>query len=243
QWFLKQAERWAAVSSDLLVADSGIMQQYIREKYNRVADYIPYGAIAFDQPDAGALQHFDLRPFTYNMLVARMEPENNIETIIRGCLAAECRYPLVIIGDHHTRFGRYLTSCYKNEKIIFYGALYDLETLNQLRYHAHVYFHGHSVGGTNPSLLEAMASQALIVAHDNGFNRAVLGNDAYYFREGDHIAALLDSELSRRESAVMIKNNLGKIRTKYSWEHIADRLETSFRQVAGTFAISSTVSQ
>jgi len=239
QWFLQKAEKWAATSSDLLIADSGIMQQYILEKYNCVADYIPYGAIPFNSPDASVLKNFDLTPYAYNMLVARIEPENNIEAIIRGCIASESDHPLVIIGNHQTRFGRYLTNKYQNGKIIFYGGLYDLETLNQLRYHAHIYFHGHSVGGTNPSLLEAMASQAMIIAHDNGFNRAVLGNDAYYFRESSHITALLDCGLTRKEDAVMIKNNLEKIRTRYSWEHIADQLENCFYFLS-RFPISGT---
>jgi glycosyltransferase involved in cell wall biosynthesis len=108
--------------------------------------------------------------------------------------------------------------------------VYDLEILNQLRYHSRFYFHGHSVGGTNPSLLEAMASQSLVVAHDNVFNRAVLENDAYYFRNSNDIAALLNAGPSRMGEALKINNNLEKIRTRFSWEHIANQLETVFIQ-------------
>lgn len=228
QWFLKHAEKWAALYSDSLVADSGTMQEYIREKYKRHADYIPYGATVFDKPDEAVLQKFDLAKHSYNMLVARIEPENNIETIIRGYLASNSHSPLLIIGNHQNKFGRYLTSKYIDERIIFYGAVFDLETLNQLRYHSRFYFHGHSVGGTNPSLLEAMASQSLVVAHDNVFNRAVLEDDAYYFRNSNDITALLNTGPSRTGEAAKIENNLQKIKTRYSWEHVADQLERVF---------------
>ncbi|HEY0680621.1 MAG TPA: DUF1972 domain-containing protein [Chitinophagaceae bacterium] len=228
QWFLRHAEKWAALYSDYLVADSGIMQSYIRETYRREADYIPYGATVFDKPDEKILEKFDLTRHSYNMLIARMEPENNIETIIRGCLVSDSAKPLLIIGNHRNKFGRYLTGRYVDKRIIFYGAVYDLETLNQLRYHSHYYFHGHSVGGTNPSLLEAMASHALIVAHDNDFNRAVLADDAYYFRNSNDITALLNAGQNRSGEAIKIQNNLGKIRTDFSWDHIADQLEKTF---------------
>jgi glycosyltransferase involved in cell wall biosynthesis len=225
QWFLRHAEKWAALYSDFLIADSGTMQDYIREKYQRQAHYIPYGATVFDKPDETVLSNFDLSKYAYNMLVARMEPENNIETIIRGHLLSNTPHPLLVIGNHQNAFGRYLTNKYVDKKIIFYGAVFDLETLNQLRYHSNFYFHGHSVGGTNPSLLEAMASQALIVAHDNVFNRAVLENDAYYFQNSNDIACLLNAGRPGSGYAATINNNLEKIRTRFSWEHVADRLE------------------
>lgn len=228
QWFLRHAEKWAALSSDFLIADSGTMQDYISEKYKRQAHYIPYGATVFDKPDETVLSNFDLCKYAYNMLVARMEPENNIETIIRGHLLSNSAHPLLVIGNHQNAFGRYLTHKYVDKKIIFYGAVFDLETLNQLRYHSNFYFHGHSVGGTNPSLLEAMASQALIVAHDNVFNRAVLENDAYYFQNSNHIASLLNAGRPGSGELSRINNNLEKIRTRFSWEHIADRLEKVF---------------
>lgn len=225
QWFLRHAEKWAAIYSDYLVADSGTMQDYLLEKYRRQAHYIPYGATVFDKPDETVLGNFDLSKYAYNMLVARMEPENNIETIIRGHLMSNSAHPLLVIGNHQNAFGRYLTHKYVDEKIIFYGAVFDLETLNQLRYHSNFYFHGHSVGGTNPSLLEAMASQALIVAHDNVFNRAVLQEDAYYFQDSHDIASLLNAGRPGSGEASRINNNLEKIKTRYSWECIAGSLE------------------
>ena len=86
-------------------------------------------------------------------------------------------------GKHDVnKFGAYLKNKFKNAKHIrFTGGIYDLEHLNNLRYYSHLYFHGHSVGGTNPSLLEAMASNVLMIAHNNEFTKSILGNDAFYF--------------------------------------------------------------
>ena len=89
--------------------------------------------------------------------------------------------PTLVIGNYNTKFGRYLQKCFKNEKrIIFLGGIYDLEMLNNLRYFSNIYFHGHSVGGTNPSLLEAMSSNSFIVAHDNIFNKSILEMMLYF---------------------------------------------------------------
>jgi glycosyltransferase involved in cell wall biosynthesis len=107
--------------------------------------------------------------------------------------------------------------------------VYNIDQLNSLRHYSHLYFHGHSVGGTNPSLLEAMASSALIVANDNVFNRAVLEEDAFYFSDAAQIAKLLNSDLQKDHYNHFIERNRRKIDESYSWEHITDLLETSLR--------------
>ena len=154
-----------------------------------------------------------------------MEPENNIETIIKGCLLAKKPLPLLIIGGYTNSFGQYLRSTYESELIRFAGPVYNIEVLNCLRYYSNLYFHGHSVGGTNPSLLEAMASHALIVAHDNIFNRSVLENDAFYFSSEAGIAHLLNNAPAKKTDNSFIENNLRKIKNQYSWNHITDLLE------------------
>ena len=90
--------------------------------------------------------------------------------------------PILVIGNNQTKFGEYLKNKFLNHTHIqFVGAVYNLEQLNNLRYFLNFYFHGHTVGGTNPSLLEAMASRAFILAHDNDFNKAILKQNSYYF--------------------------------------------------------------
>jgi glycosyltransferase involved in cell wall biosynthesis len=230
--FLLQAEKWAALKSDHLIADSKGIQQYLLEKYNRDSAFIPYGAEPVINVNDEVLKKRGITKFNYNLVLSRMEPENNIETIIRGHLLSGSDKPLILIGNHQNRFGSALYRKYHSEKIRFWGAEYNMETLNSLRHFACFYFHGHSVGGTNPSLLEAMASYVPIIAHDNIFNRTVLENDAFYFNSAADITAILDNQTGREGFKTAIENNAARIRNEYNWEHIINLLENYLRHVA-----------
>jgi len=230
QNFLKQAERWAVQYSDYLVADSTIIQSYLRNKYRKDACYIPYGAYVFDKADDDqVLRSFHLEKNRYNLVISRMEKENHIETIIEGCLHRVNEFPLVIIGNYTSPYGRYLKKKYDGQ-VTFLGPLFDAAILNQLRYFSNLYFHGHSVGGTNPSLLEAMASQALIAAHDNPFNHHVLGNNAFYFSNSGDIKHLLNVGVDRADHQSKIAGNKATIAQCYSWDSVIDKLENYFIQ-------------
>jgi hypothetical protein len=232
QRFLKYAEKLAVKTSHHLVADSVGIQSYLKEKYHKNSQYIPYGTNIFKAPDAGAILPFKLRPFSYSMLIARMEPENNIETILDGVSASSLDQPFLVIGRHDNNFGKYLTEKYRGQsKIVFLGSLYDIVALNNLRYFSSIYFHGHSVGGTNPSLLEAMASNGLICAHDNMFNRSILGNDAFYFSSKENVTALMDRNIKKEEFDGYIQANLKKIETLYLWPKIIKDYETYFLSI------------
>lgn len=231
--FLKQAEKWAAKYSDFLIADSKGIQQYLLDKYRKESTFIAYGASLVTRPDDGILNLKELEKYGYDLLIARMEPENNIETIIRGHILSGASKPLVIIGNYKNSFGTYLKEQYGSEKIQFRGPVYDLNLLNSLRYYSNLYFHGHSVGGTNPSLLEAMACYSLIVAHDNIFNRSVLGEDAFYFSTAEQLARLMEEPVKRDDHRSKIENNAVKIRTLYSWDHIINQLENLMLNVKG----------
>ena len=219
QKFLKWSEKLAVKSSDYLISDSIGIQSYLNQKYNVDSEYIAYGANIFNQPDFSNIAEFDLQPYQYNMLIARMEPENNIETILDGYQNSNTKLPFLVIGSvDKTPFGRYLKNKFReSHKIRFLGAIYDLQKLNNLRFYSNFYFHGHSVGGTNPSLLEAMASGACIIAHDNQFNKAILENDAFYFQSPHDITNILQTK-ERHQS--FIEKNFKKIVEKYSWQTI-----------------------
>ncbi len=233
QKFLKIAEGWAAKHADMLVADSVGIQEYLKEEYNKSSHFIAYGADVFDRPEAGVLQQFNLQPYAYDMLIARMEPENNIETIIKGHLASASARPLIVIGNTGNSFGTYLKTTYgANDSIRFLGAIYDLSIINNLRYFSHLYFHGHSVGGTNPSLLEAMGCSTLIVAHDNVFNKAVLGSDALYFSNDKKLAQVIKEAGEKKSYQSFIDNNISKINNQYSWPYIVDRYEQVLLEAA-----------
>ncbi|GAB3800343.1 glycosyltransferase [Spirosoma humi] len=228
QRFLQQAESWAAHTSDYLVSDSKGIQQYLKDKYNKDSTYIPYGSYVFDEPDTSILQEYGLAPYTYNMLVARLEPENSIELILDGVVAAKDNTQFLVVGKNHTKYGQYLVEKYKAQSNIrFMGGIYNLKKLNNVRHFSNLYFHGHTVGGTNPSLLEAMGSDCLICAHDNAFNKAILESDAFYFSEPADVARQLET-ISKKQYSLYVDRNRAKVRDIYHWPLIVDRYESLF---------------
>lgn len=217
---LKFAEKLAVKSSDYLISDSLGIQKYITEKYNKDSTYIAYGASVFDQPDEKILAEYKVEKYNFNMILARLEPENNIETILDGVVLSNNQDEILVIGNHNTKFGSYLKQKYIFSKNIrFLGAVYNLKHLDNLRYFSNLYFHGHSVGGTNPSLLEAMASRALIIAHDNDFNSAILKENAFYFSNPDQVKNLI-LKIKKNDNLQFIQNNFDAIAGKFNWEKI-----------------------
>ncbi|WEK37587.1 MAG: DUF1972 domain-containing protein [Candidatus Pseudobacter hemicellulosilyticus] len=230
QSFLKKAEKWAVRHGDLLIADSTGIQQYLQTTYQQSSIFIPYGAELPVRYDPAILDQYQLQPETYYLVIARLEPENNIETIIRGYLLSGSNLPLLIIGNIKQKFGQYLQQQYPDPRIRFIAGIYDTRIIDSLRHYARLYFHGHSVGGTNPSLLEAMACQCTIAAHANPFNQAVLGTDAWYFSNPEAISQLLQQELPADLITTRKAANLQKIQTLYHWDSIIDAYEKVFRE-------------
>jgi glycosyltransferase involved in cell wall biosynthesis len=223
--FLKRAESLAAKHAHTMIADSPAMQQYLFEAYKKKPVYIPYAATVFSEADPATLDQYNLKPFEYFLLIARMEPENNIEMVINGYLESGHRYPLFIIGNTDNKTGRYFSRKYKQSKIIFAGPVYDALLLNNLRHYSSLYFHGHSVGGTNPSLLEAMACGCNIAAHDNIFNKAVLQQEADFFSSSGEVAAIINKS---KDQVIVDQNksiNIERIRTLYDPEKIINEYE------------------
>src|SRR5476649_1650909 len=145
--------------------------------------------------------------------MARMEPENNIETILEGFNNSHSRKSFKVLGDTGNRFGKYISHKFKNDdRIQFKGSIFETPKVRSLQNNSYLYFHGHSVGGTNPSLLEAMASEALIAAHNNPFNQAVLSTDAFYFSNPADVKNLVETVQHKEIEKVMVSNNLRKIK-------------------------------
>lgn len=224
--FLMYAEKLAVHHSDVLIADSVGIQNYLKEKYAIASDYIPYGANIFHSPDAERLTEFGVSPKGYNLLIARMEPENNIEVILDGIHSSSTEIPFLVIGNYKNKFGMQLVEKFGNDKRIrFMGPIYDSDIINNLRYFSNLYFHGHSVGGTNPSLLEAMGSGALIAAHNNEFNRYVLREDGFYFSDSEGVKQLVQQNDLRTNNTFRTANNFEKIKNEYSWDTIVEQYE------------------
>jgi glycosyltransferase involved in cell wall biosynthesis len=228
--FLKYAESLAVKFSDRMVADSRGIQEYLLQRYDKESVFIPYGANLFKVPNPAALEALHLKPYTYNMLIARLEPENSIELILDGALKAGGNKTFLVVGNQHTAYGKYLQNKFKTPHIRFMGGIYDHVLLDNLRHFSNLYFHGHTVGGTNPSLLEAMAAGALTCAHDNIFNRPVLGDDAFYFSDPASVKQLFETEEKNESHQQKIFNNLKKIEKDYSWEKIISAYEKMFEE-------------
>lgn len=214
--FLKFAERLAVKHSHFLVSDSEGIKKYIDEKYQKDSKFIAYGSEIVADVDESVLDKFQLEKLKYNMLIARIEPENNVETILDGVVLSKSKTPFLVIGDYTmNNFGKKMKEKFKsNSQIIFLGSIYNKNELNSLRYFCNLYFHGHSVGGTNPSLLEAMGSTNLIIAHNNIFNKAVLKENAFYFFNAEDVSFYLKRK-SKEYEQEKIKNNMLKIKNEY----------------------------
>ena len=217
---LLYAEKLAVKSSDVLVADSLGIKKYLKDKYYKEATYIAYGATVFENPNENCLKDYHVEKENYNMILARLEPENNIETILNGVVLSDSKMPILVIGNNQTKFGEYLKNKFLNHTHIqFVGAVYNLEQLNNLRYFSNFYFHGHTVGGTNPSLLEAMASRAFILAHDNDFNKAILKQNSYYFSTSEDIKFILNT-IKKNDNLQLVQNNFDAILKEFNWDKI-----------------------
>ncbi|MCD6089875.1 MAG: DUF1972 domain-containing protein [Bacteroidales bacterium] len=224
--FLKFAEYLAIKTSHYYIADSKGIQSYLSKKYGIHSEYIAYGVHAEQKLDDKLFKQLDLKSGNYNMLIARMEPENNIETILDGAVNSAKNQPFIVIGNSENAFGKKIQRKYLiNKNIRFVGPIYDLPSLNYLREHSNLYFHGHSVGGTNPSLLEAMASKACICAHDNPFNRSILGDGGFYFQNALDITQLINSGVTLNCSKRK-KQNYKNVQENFSWDKINSTYET-----------------
>lgn len=244
--YWKYSERLMAKHADLLICDSKNIESYIHEEYARYhpkTAYIAYGAetapskLAAD--DTKLLEWYrvhDLKENGYYLVVGRFVPENNYETMLREFMRSDTSKAFALITDVSEEFLEQLkqrTGFEKDRRIRFTGTVYDKELLKKIRENAYGYFHGHEVGGTNPSLLEALASTKLNLLLDVGFNREVADEGALYWnKEEGSLAALIDKAdgMSAEEIGVLGSRAKERIEQYYSWEYITDRYEKIFHK-------------
>lgn len=224
--FLSLAEKLAIRYSDFIVADSKMIKHYLEEKYTVPAKYIPYGAEIFDHEEEDLLKEYKLSAGNYYVSMGRMVSENNLELILDGFTASNSEKKFLVISNPANKYGTQLVKKYKSDqRIIFPGAIFNEKHKHSLKFFCRLYFHGHSVGGTNPCLLEAMASRSLIAAHDNIFNKSILGNDGFFFSSPQDITQLIETSDRGYKEEQMIVNNLQKIKDQFNWESVIDQYE------------------
>ncbi len=192
--FLQFSEKCAVGFADEVIADNAAIQKYVKDRYGKNARLIEYGgdhaeAIAVSTE---ALEQFPILQEEYAFTVCRIEPENNVHLILEAFFLEES-LPLVIIGNwDNSEYGRDLKIQYRNhESIHLFDPIYDHEILNVLRSNAKLYVHGHSAGGTNPSLVEAMALGLPIMAFDVVYNKITTEEEALYFGKVSDLRAAI----------------------------------------------------
>ncbi len=180
------------------------------------------------------LTKYNLTKNKYHLVVGRLEPENNIETIIQGYALSDKKLPLVIVGNvMDTEFVKRIKK-YENDNIRFVGGIYNKDELEIVRVNAFTYLHGHSVGGTNPSLLEAMASKNYSICHDNVFNREVIQENGNFFKnkeDVDKIINFVENDISDAQYIQMKNGVLERIKNYYNWENIVQKYDDFFRSI------------
>lgn len=232
--YLRLMEGVAMVMPSRIIADANAIRDNLARRYRRTkpCSVIPYGCrIATAPPSQEYLTEWDLSPDGYYIVVCRLEPENHVLEILQGFQNSASRRKLVVVGDYKSK-NKYINelTAIKDPRIRFIGSLYDAQKLHALRYHAAGYFHGHSVGGTNPSLLEAMGCRNLVIAHDNCFNREVLRENGLYFQNVEQIAEHILSAEKNGLSVEVLKNGaLQRAKETYNWPRIIDAYEQLIR--------------
>jgi len=234
--YLRCMEWVASKVATRLIADAEAIAQRFRQTYPAGApsSFIAYGAelVQAEDVDAVVLSAWGLQAHRYMLVVARPEPENHILEIVQGHVRHGGDWPLVVVGDVSgiTPYQRQLLAL-ASDRVRFVGGIYDTGLLKSLRVHAACYLHGHSVGGTNPSLLEALACGNWVIAHDNPFNREVARDAADYFQTPEQLARALDQVVSQTATlrAERSRHARGIVAEHYTWEGIADAYEALMR--------------
>lgn len=242
--YWKISEQLMTKHCDLLICDSKNIEKYIHDeygKYNPKTTFIAYGAetrkskLADDDPKLIAwYKEKGLSPKSYYLVVGRFVPENNYETMIREFMKSHSKRDFALITNVSDKFLEELkekTHFDQDPRIKFVGTVYDKELLMKIRENAYGYFHGHEVGGTNPSLLEALGSTDLNLLLDVGFNREVAENSALYWtKQSGNLASLVDwaDGMNADEISELGKKASLRIVEAYSWQHIADEYESRF---------------
>lgn len=260
--YWKISERWMVKWSDLVICDSVNIEKYIHECYdgngikgrNPETIFIAYGAetrkskLADDDKELlGWYEKNRLKPFEYYLIVGRFVPENNYETMIREFMRSKTEKDLAIITNVNEKFLYELESRmhFKADKRIkFVGTVYDQELLMKIRENAYGYLHGHEVGGTNPSLLEALGSTNLNLLLDVGFNREVADDAALYWnKDGGNLASLIEhaDKVNSAEREQIGKKARERISKAYSWRTISDEYEQTFLMSGLTTAIGESI--
>ena len=232
QRYYRMAESMAVRWSDALIADAQGIADYYRSEFGAPTTLLTYGAPVI-APGSDRLAELGLTPGGYHLVVARFEPENHVDVIVQGYCRSAATKPLVVVGsapysDAYTA----TVHAAADERVRFLGGVWDQDQLDQLYANAYTYLHGHSVGGTNPSLLRAIGAGAAVLAYDVDFNREVIADSGRFFVGPGDLAALVEAA---EGDPVRVERDGARAQVLargYDWDAVAD----GYEQLALTLA-------
>jgi len=231
-------ELFALRYADAAIADARAIQAYLGASRTRGATFIPYGVDVFASVQwdpsrlralPGDLDHLEIGE--YFLIVARLERDNNISTMIEGFLAARTDKKLVIVGNfsdssYEGGIHALIAEHRGQDRVTFSGGIYEKDLLTMLRQHCFAYLHGHSAGGTNPSLLEAMIARNRIIAHDNPYNREVCDRFALFFNDRVSLRTLIESVVDQPEAYDTLRDGaFDRAKNEYAWDRVLREYE------------------
>lgn len=230
--FLKFSEKQAVKYSNIIITDNKGITDYVMEEYGKPSELIAYGGDHVlthidESMSKKVLKDYSLEKDGYALAICRIEPENNVHTILEAFERAQ--KSLVFIGNwQKSEYGRNLADQYRASKYIkITPAVYDLNILNVIRSNCSIYIHGHSAGGTNPSLVEAMFFEKPIFAFDCIYNRESTENKSTYFSSSEQLTKILNDEgLDLKANANAMKEIAER---RYKWETIVCQYENLYK--------------
>lgn len=231
--FFYVSEWIAAWSSQRLIADHPAIADHLARRRPREAiATIPYGG----DPLPAELRPppLGLEPGRYLVSIARIEPDNNILTLVEAFSRKPRGMRLVVLGT--LKVGNAYHRAVEDAaglEVLMPGAIYDPEMVQSLRVHARAYLHGHTVGGTNPSLVEALWAGNAVIAHDNPFNRGTAGDGQFYFTDGDSCAAAIERALTDAGAVAAARAAARAQAERFRWDDVLAAYEDELRRVGG----------
>ena len=235
--YFKIAARLSTILFDQIINDSDEMRKVYLNMFKKDSVVIAYGAKVTKFEDQSLIKQWLIKPKEYYLVVGRMIPDNNADVIVKGFLASNSTKKMVVVGDvfYKDNYSDALKAI-KDERLIFTGYVNDPKVLGSLYHHCYVYVHGHEFGGTNPTMIKAMAYGCAILALDTVFNKEMLDNDSYgiYFdKNQDAVRQQINyaDEHPNKIEKFRQNSHLG-ITDKYNWDYITDQYLDIFRQLA-----------
>ena len=241
--YYRWAERAAIKWGEVVIADSQVIADYVRRRYNRECVFISYGAEVI-YPGGSRLSELGLVKRDYHLIVARLEPENHVLDAVHAFRESEETRPLVVVGSapySQWYIDKVHQAANDDPRIHLVGGVYDQDLLDQLYANARTYIHGHSVGGTNPSLLRAMGAGAPVLAFDVEFNREVTAGEAFFWADARQLTQIVDDiagsqDLSEDKEidetlSGFVEHGRQRILDHYQWDDVAKQYEEMLRSL------------